>query len=259
MNGYWHILRHELFSLFISPSTYVASFYFLSLLGIGFRFFIQGFAQTDWILPPLSSLIVGLTFGSPALVPFLTMRSFAEERRLGTLETLMSAPVGSFGLVLGKWMASLLFFLLISLLALCFPILLWYAFPSQAINLGFNQIEHWVGGFIFLGTFGASFTAVGIFASSLTKNQMVAGMLTFTLLTLYLAVMAFSFGEYRNESSPNGLNEFWNVCMGSLNQGLSKAQHFAVGIIDWSTLLHQAVITLFFLSLATLKIERLKH
>ena len=57
---------------------------------------------------------------------------------------------------------------------------------------GFDQIEHWLGGFIFLGTFGASFTAVGIFASSVTKNQMVAGMLTFILLTLYLTVMAFS-------------------------------------------------------------------
>jgi len=259
MNGFWHILRHELFTLFISPSTYVASFYFLSLLGIGFRFFIEGFAQTDWILPPLSSLVVGLTFGSPALVPFLTMRSFSEERRLGTLETLMSAPVGSFGLVVGKWMASLLFFLVISLLALCFPLLLWYAFPSQGISLGFHELEHWLGGFIFLGTFGASFTAVGIFASSLTKNQMVAGMLTFTLLTLYLAVMAFSYGEYRNDSLPARIDEVWSVCLGSLNQGLNKAQHFAVGIVDWSTLLHQAVLAFFFLSLATIKIERLKH
>jgi hypothetical protein len=71
--------------------------------------------------------------------------------------------------------------------------------------------------------------------------------------------MAFSFGEYRDGSLSAGLNEFWSVCMGSLNQGLNKAQHFAVGIIDWSTILHQAVIALFFLCLATLKIERLKH
>ena len=259
MIGYWHILRHEIFSLFISPATYVASFYFLSLLGIGFRFFIEGFTRTDWILPPLSSLIVGLTFGAPALVPFLTMRSFSEERRLGTLETLMSAPVSSFGLVLGKWTASFVFFLLISLMALCFPLLLWYGFPDQAMSLGFNHFEHWLGGFVFLSAFGASFTAVGIFASSLTKNQMVAGMLTFTLLTLYLAVMAFSLGEYRSFSTPTGLEEFIEVCLGSLHQGLNKAQHFAVGIIDVSTLLHQAVVVFLFLSLATIKVEHLKH
>ncbi len=259
MSGYWHILRHELFGLFISPATYVASFYFLALLGIGFRFFIEGFARTDWILPPLSSLVVGLTFGAPALIPFLTMRSFAEERRLGTLEALMSAPVGSFGLVLGKWSASLVFFMIICLMALCYPLLLWYGFPEQAMTLGFNHFEHWVGGFIFLTSFGASFTAVGIFSSSLTKNQMVAGMLTFTLLTLYLAVMAFSFGDYRDFSNPSGLKEFIDICLGSLNQGLNKAQHFAVGIIDLSTLFHQAVLTFLFLSLATLKVERLKH
>ena len=64
MSGYLNIFRHEIFILFISPATYVASFYFLSLLGIGFRFFIEGFARTDWIL--LSSLVVGLTFGAPA-------------------------------------------------------------------------------------------------------------------------------------------------------------------------------------------------
>ena len=259
MSGYWHIFRHELFGLFISPATYVASFYFLALLGIGFNFFIEGFARTDWILPPLSSLIVGLTFGAPALVPFLTMRSFAEERRLGTLETLMSAPVDPFALVLGKWSASLIFFILICMLAFCFPLLLWLGFPDQAISLGFNQVEHWVGGFIFLSAFGASFTAVGIFSSCLTKNQMVAGMLTFTLLTLYLAVMAFNFGEYRDFGSPEGLDEFIDICLGSLNQGLSKAQHFAVGIIDVSTVLHQIVLSLLFLTLATLKIERLKH
>lgn len=259
MSGYLHILRQELFGLFISPATYVASFYFLALLAIGFRFFIEGFARTDWILPPLSSLIVGLTFGAPALVPFLTMKSFAEERRLGTLETLMSAPVSPFGLVLGKWTASLIFFLVICMLALCLPLLLWFGFPDQAISLGFHHLEHWVGGFIFLTAFGASFTAVGIFASSLTKNQMVAGMLTFTLLTLYLAVMAFSFGEYRNFSNPTGLKEFIEICLGSLNQGLSKAQHFAVGIIDLATLLHQFVLAFLFLTFATLKVERLKH
>ena len=93
MQRYWVILRKELFSLFISPATYVSTFYFLALLGLGFRFFIESFSGTNWILPPLSSLALGLLFGAPALIPFLTMRSIAEERRLGTLETLMSAPV----------------------------------------------------------------------------------------------------------------------------------------------------------------------
>jgi len=259
MTGYLHIVRYELFSLFISPATYISCFYFLALLGFGFRFFLESFTSTDWILPPLSSIIVGLTFGSPALIPFLTMKSFAEERRLGTLETLMSAPVGCFGLVIGKWTASLCFFCIISVLALCFPLLLWYAFPDQGQSLGFHLSEQWVGGFVFLLGFGCSFTAIGIFASSLTNNQMVAGMLTFTLITLYLSTMAFSFGENTDFQNPTNFNEFLSTCLGSLNQGLNKAQHFAVGIIDISTLLHQGIICIFFLWITSLQIERLKH
>ncbi|HAE11296.1 MAG: hypothetical protein CMI21_05315 [Opitutae bacterium] len=259
MREYWVILRAELFGLFISPATYVASFYFLSLLAIGFRFFIESFATTDWILPPLASLVVGLVFGSPALIPFLTMRSFAEERRLGTLETMMSAPVGSVSLVFGKWSASYLFFLLICGFAFCFPALLLFLFPEQGESLGFTRYEQWIGGWLFLMVFGASFTSVGIFASSVTNNQMVAGMLSFTLLTLYLSLMAFSFGETSSPDSIDSLTDFWNASVGSIGNGLDKLQHFSVGLVDAGTILHQIIFTFFFLSLATLQVERLNH
>ena len=259
MREYCVILRAELFGLFISPATYVASFYFLSLLAIGFRFFIESFTTTDWILPPLSSLVVGLVFGSPGLIPFLTMRSFAEERRLGTLETLMSAPVGSISLVLGKWSASYLFFLIICGFAFCFPALLHFLFPEQGETLGFTQYEQWIGAWSFLMIFGASFTSVGIFASSITKNQMVAGMLSFTLLTLYLSIMAFSFGESSSLNSIDNFSDFWNACLGSFGHGLHKLQHFSVGLIDVSTIFHQLILSFLFLSLATLQVERLNH
>lgn len=258
MQGYWVILRSEMFSLFISPATYVASFYFLSLIGVGFRFFIESFSSTNWILPPLSSLVLGLIFGAPALIPFLTMRSFAEERRLGTLETLMSAPVNSWALVLGKWSASYLFFILIASGAFCFPIILSLFFPEQAKSLGFARFEHWIGGASFLFVFGASFTAIGIFASSTTKNQMVAGMLTFTLLTLYISIMAFSFGEAESLQNIDSPIQFLRACMGSLDDGLDKLQHFAVGVIDIGTILNQVIILLFFLILSTIQVERLR-
>ncbi len=259
MNGFMVILRAELFSLFISPATYVASFYFLSLLAFGFRFFIESFGSTDWILPPLSSLVLGLIFGGPALIPFLTMRSFAEERRLGTLETLMSAPISSVSLVFGKWTASYLFFCFISASTFCFPLILWIWFPQQAEELGFHNLEQWIGSGIFLLTFGGSFSAIGIFSSSITKNQMVAGMLTFTLLTLYLSFMAFSYGESQNAHSIDDFATFIHSCMGSIYSGFDKLQNFSVGLLDISTILHQIIVIIYFLSLATLQIERLKH
>ena len=259
MKPYIVILKYELFALFISPATYVATFYFLSLLALGFRFFIESFSNTDWILPPLSSLVVGLLFGAPALIPFITMRSFAEERRLGTLETFLSAPVSSALLVTGKWTACFIFFILISMLSFSFPILMSIMFPEQGLNLGFYKMEHWIGNGIYLLIFGGSFTAIGVFSSSITKNQMVAGMLTFTLLTIYLSVMSFSFGNGNSQADRSNFNEFINGSLGSLSDGLNKLQYFSVGLIDVGTILNQIALIAFFLILSTVQVERLNN
>ena len=259
MHGYWVILRTELFSLFISPATYVSTFYFLSLLGVGFRFFLESFPGTNWILPPLSSLTLGLLFGAPALIPFLTMKTIAEERRLGTLETLMSAPVNASSIIFGKWSGSYIFFLIICGGAYAFPLILLSLFPEQAQSLGFHKSEHWVSGIVFLMSFGASFSAIGVFASSITKNQMVAGMLSFSLITLYLSVMAFSYGEPNQNNEFNSLSEILGFLGGSLNRGLDKINYFAVGILHIPTILHQIIVVFFFLSLATLQVEKIRH
>ena len=258
MRPYLVILKAEIFALFISPSTYVATFYFLSLLGFGFRFFLESFSFTDWILPPLSSLVIGLLFGSPALIPFITMRSFAEERRLGTLETLMSAPIESFVLVLGKWSACYLFFIIIACLTFCYPLLVLFIFPEQGMNLGFDKIEYWTGGGLFILLYGGSFTSIGIFASSVTRNQMVAGMLTFTLLTIYISFMAFSFGETTYEN----YDHFYNIIkigLGNLGNGLNRLEQFSVGLIDIATFLNQTVLIIFFLILSTIQVNRLNR
>jgi ABC-2 type transport system permease protein len=257
--GYWVILRTEIFSLFISPATYVSTFYFLALLGVGFRFFIESFTGTNWILPPLSSLALGLLFGAPALIPFLTMRTIAEERRLGTLETLMTAPVNAVSIIAGKWSASYLFYLMICCGAYAYPLLVCIIFPEQAKSLGFYQLEHWIGGFTFLMSFGASFCAIGIFSSSITRNQMVAGMLSFSLITLYLAVMAFSYGEPSQVDQFNSYEDLFAMLGGSLYRGLDKIQFFALGVLHVPTILHQLIVVFFFLSLATLQIEKIRH
>lgn len=257
MRGFSVILRHEMFGLFISPSTYVATFYFLTLLGFGFRFFIESFSNTDWILPPLSSLVIGLLFGSPALIPFLTMRSFAEERRLGTLETLMAAPVGNLEIVLGKWMASYIYFIFISLASFSFPLIVVLFFPNEATNLGFDKIELWVGSMAYLFTFGASFCAIGIFSSSITRNQMVAGMLTFTILTLYLSLMTIFFSEVSDTPANSDISQIFWSCLGSVFYGLNKMQNFAVGLLDLQTIFHQLVVVVFFLILASIKLDNI--
>ena len=132
-------------------------------------------------------------------------------------------------------------------------------FPDQGATLGFTNFEQWIGGWLFLMAFGASFSAVGIFASSVTRNQMVAGMLSFTLLTLYLAIMAFSLGDTPETESIDQFSDFWDSSIGSFANGLHKLEYFAVGLIDLGTIFHQLILGFFFLSLATLQIERLNH
>ena len=257
--GYWVILRTEIFSLFISPATYVSTFYFLALLGVGFRFFIESFPATNWILPPLSSLALGLLFGAPALIPFLTMRTIAEERRLGTLETLMTAPVDAVSIIAGKWSASYFFYLLICCGAYSYPLLVCIIFPGQAESLGFLKPEHWIGGFVFLMSFGASFCGIGFFSSSITRNQMVAGLLSFSLITLYLAIMAFSYGEPTKIDEFRSYDDLFAMVGGSLHRGLDKIQFFALGVLHIPTILHQLIVVFFFLSLAKLQVEKIRH
>ena len=86
---------------------------------------------------------------------------------------------------------------------------------------------------------------------------MVAGMLSFTILTVYLALMAFAFGE------TSELEYSWNTkllwaCTNSLFSGLNKMQSFSVGLIDIQTVLHQAILTGYFLFLASIQIDRFR-
>ena len=257
MRSFFIVLRYEFFLLFISPSTYIASFYFITLLGIGFKFFLEVFSYSDWILPPLSSLVVGLFFGAPALIPFLTMRSFAEERKLGTLETLLTTPTNIGIIVLGKWVACFSFYLIICALSFLFPLILIYTFPEQSYNLGFHDYENWIGCTVFLIIYGASFTAIGIFSSTITKSQMVAGMLSFTLITVYISIMALSINYGNHYSENDQISKILIDCIIPVTQGLEKLEQFSVGFIDFSTILHQLVLTIFFLVLSSIQISRL--
>ena len=106
---------------------------------------------------------------------------------------------------------------------------------------------------------GASFTAIGIFSSSVTKNQMVAGMLTFSILTMLLASMTLSLGDTPDNANISNPFEFFMTCLGSIANGMSKIEFFVVGIIDVSTILHQALLATLFLTLTVIQVENLNQ
>ncbi len=176
------LLGREVESLFLTPIHYAVITVALVLNGWSFWFALQ---TTEGNVEEA----VRLFFGQSPLVwlvmvlvpPLLTMKLFAEERRSGTLEMLLTAPVAEIEVVLAKFLAGLAFYLSIWL-----PSLLYLA-----IARSFGAIPD-VGplatSYLGIGLLGALFTAVGLFASSLTQTQVLAAVLATVLNLLLLLV-----------------------------------------------------------------------
>jgi len=186
---YFILLRHELRVLVITPSTYIAAVLFLGVMGFFFQEILSTYAAEPSDISPAVGFFRLFFFPVFFLTPLLTMRSLAEERRLGTIETLMTTPVTSIEVVLAKFSASYLYYLALWLSTLSFHYVLYrFAANPQVIDPG-----PLIGGYLFIALSGVMFIATGIFSSAVTRSQLVAGLLAFSLtimLTLGLRKLA---------------------------------------------------------------------
>ena len=163
MHPVWTIFKRELRAYFTTPLAYVFIVIFLALTG-SFTFFLGGFferGQAD-----LSAFFVFHPWLYLFLVPAIAMRLWAEERRTGTIELLMTLPTTTFAAVLGKFLAAWLFAGIA--LALTFPIWLtvnWLGDPDNGVIL-LSYLGSWV--------MAGAFIAIGACVSALTKNQVIA-------------------------------------------------------------------------------------
>lgn len=190
MKHFSTLLRHEIKVLWISPSTYIAAV--LALLIMGFLYMATLFtliAEEQEMMPPTLFLS---TFWVPALliVPMLTMRSLADERRLGTLESLMTTPVNCGEVVLSKFLAAYGFYMTVWLIALAYPWITAQVLQQPDLSDRLLDPGAILGGYLFIALSGSLFVAVGIFASSLTRSQLVAGMLSFSIIFLLIVGIA---------------------------------------------------------------------
>lgn len=165
----WTLWKKEMRSYAVSPLAYVFLGAFLFLSGL---FFYLGVSLTGEA--SLRVLLANLAVTQLFVLPMLTMRHFAEERRQGTLELLLTAPVSLFSIVIGKWLASVTLCLLMLAGTLIFPVVLAY----------YGDPDWGVMATSYLGLIGVScgFSAAGLFASSLTDDQVAAGLLGIVLL-----------------------------------------------------------------------------
>ncbi|NKB22836.1 MAG: ABC transporter permease subunit [Kiritimatiellae bacterium] len=179
----WFVLwKKELASYFFSPMAYVMMMFFLAIMGFSFWLLAvalsQG-AESTSIMTALFGDSIFFWMSMLIVAPLLTMRLIAEEKRSGTIETLMTAPVSDVSVVLAKYFGALTFF-----------VVMWSPTSFYAWSLmkfaPFPSIDLWVMGSSSLGVFliGALYLAAGIFASSLTQNQMGAAMICFAVLCL---------------------------------------------------------------------------
>jgi ABC-2 type transport system permease protein len=165
-------LRRELASLWFTPLAWVLWLALLLLQGGVFATIVASFATNSELtldVGPLQvfygqSVFVPLMF--LFLCPTLTMRSFAEEKRTGTIENILSAPVSAAAIVLGKYLAALLSFVVLWLPTLLYPVML----------RGVAEIEWRVVATSYLGVFGmgAGFLAIGILCSTMAKSQFLS-------------------------------------------------------------------------------------
>lgn len=184
------ITKRELRANFDSPVAYVVICLALVLLGFVF-FFLQGFWQAN--LASFQKIFEWVPRGlSWVVIPVLTMRTMAEERRSGTLEMLITLPVRDWEVILGKFLGTWLVILALIASTLLYPILM-FKFVWHLGALEWGPI--WAG-YVGLVFYSAAAVSIGLLVSSLTESQIIAFFITFViLLALHLLGMGINYFE----------------------------------------------------------------
>ncbi len=233
MKRVWTIAKREFKNYFVSPVAYIVIGVFLVV--VGWFFFSTFFIYNQASLRKLFDLF---PYVLAFIIPAITMRLFAEEKSSGTIETLKTLPFSDFEIVFGKFLGAFLFSIVMLL-------------PTISYVIFISTIGDLDGGAVFGGYLGsilliAAFISIGIFASSITKNQVVSFIIA-TLISYFLVLLKTFLVVI-----PESLVTFFRV--------LSVGYHFdnfAKGILDSRDIVYfLSVIIIFFV--ATLEVLREK-
>jgi ABC-2 type transport system permease protein len=247
------IARKEWRHYFGSPIAYVAlvmgslifGYFFVANLDYALRFAMQrmgmefggggGLQVNDWIVRPF---LRNLTVIGLFIAPMLTMRLVAEEKRQGTLELLATSPITSFEMLFGKFVAALgLYALLIGVAVVNLAVVFAKATPRP-------DWRPLLVGVLAQLLVGAGFIALGLFISTLTRNQIVAGLVTFGLALLFFVL------DWVDEPTATG----WKKVLGYL--GLTNhLEDLMKGVLDLKDLVFYLSFITFGLFLAHQSVE----
>ncbi len=226
-----HLAKRELAAFYSGPVAYIVAVLFLAFSG--FLFFSTFFLVNRAELRTFFSLLPVLF---AFFIPALTMRLFSEETRSGSIETLLTLPVTPLDVVVGKFAAAF-----VSAAGMLLPTLV---YVLTVIRLGSPDTGPIVGGYLGSLFLVAAFSAIGVCASALTKNQIVAFFTAFTLCMVLAMIDRFF---VLLPSAVVGPLEF-----------LSAGKHFesvARGIIDSRDLVYFASLTVIFLAITVTRLD----
>lgn len=234
------ILKKEFNSFFASPIAYLVIGVFLLINGLflfvfddDFNLLNAGFADVTpfFYLSPWVFLF---------LIPAITMKSFAEEFNAGTIELLKTKPLSDWQIVLGKFWAALLL-VFIAIIPTFMYVFSMYQLGNPVGNIDFGST---IGSYIGLLFLAATYTSIGLFTSTLSKNQIVAFLLgvfiTFFLFYGFDAI-ASSFGNNSLTIQNIGINEHF--------KSISR------GVVDTRDIIYFLSVTFFFLFITKLRLE----
>jgi ABC-2 type transport system permease protein len=244
MRAFWPIYKRELFALFVTPLAWALIVVFLVVQGMHFFLLVDHFSHQMDVTgdeTPLSAFFgntVLLYIVLFVLVPPMTMRTFAEERRSGTIETLMTAPVSSTAVVLAKYAAVLTTY-----------VVMWLPTALYLVILGRTGELDWrAAGSAYLGVLlvGAGYLSIGLCASALTRSQLVA-MVATGLVLLFFFILGMGEFVTREGSAMHDFCAHVSVW--------AHMNDFASGIVDSRRLVFYGTLTALPLFVATRAVE----
>jgi ABC-2 type transport system permease protein len=249
------ICRRELKSYFASPVAYVVLMFFLLIAGYFFYAMMSYFSlislqmmqqqQFRGMMPlNVTEAVIRPLFGNLSVVfifllPALTMRSFAEEKKTGTIELLLSYPIRDGELVTGKYLATLALLAVMLAATVIYPLFIGWTTEWKSPEFG-PLLASYLGLFLM----GACFLAFGLFASTLTENQIVAFVITLVSLLMFWVL--------------GWAASFVGTGAGAVLNHLSFIQHFdnfAKGVIDTTDMAYYLSFIAFCLFLTLRSLE----
>jgi ABC-2 type transport system permease protein len=239
MRAVWATYTRELRAYFFAPLAYIVMFFFLIVTGVIFVNLIGNLVDPRIMAPDpaLSYFFRSSWLMLILLAPVLTMRLISEELRSGSIEILMTAPITEAQVVAGKYLAALTFYACLWLPTLVYALLI-----ARQSEVDWGPVA---AGYVGILGIGALLLAVGTFASSLTRSQLVAAMVGVALVFLLFLLGIFQ-GQIDNEGLKQAVSyvNLWD-----------HIDEFARGIVDTRRLAYYGTGVLFFLFLATRALE----